>query len=107
MASAQTPRIGRDELIVVLKQCTTLDLKATFVPGQAGAAVRNLIRDCGEVELTVWPRMGSKCVSVWTELSARRREAPRGRHVGGRGAVNFRSVDTPKPRVTSVRVDPR
>ncbi|KAH6924441.1 hypothetical protein HPB50_017521 [Hyalomma asiaticum] len=50
----QTPRIGRDELIVVLKPRTTLDLKATFVPGQAGAAVRNLIRDCGEVELTVW-----------------------------------------------------
>lgn len=51
----QTPRIGRDELIVVLKPRTTLDLKATFVPGQAGVAVRNLIRDCGEVELSVWP----------------------------------------------------
>ncbi|KAH7961038.1 hypothetical protein HPB52_001223 [Rhipicephalus sanguineus] len=51
----QTPRIGRDELIVVLKPRTTLDLKETFVPGQAGAAVRNLIRECGEVELTVWP----------------------------------------------------
>ncbi|KAH7939727.1 hypothetical protein HPB52_016569 [Rhipicephalus sanguineus] len=51
----QTPRIGRDVLIVVLKPRTTLDLKETFVPGQAGAAVRNLIRECGEVELTVWP----------------------------------------------------
>ncbi|KAH6944170.1 hypothetical protein HPB50_002189 [Hyalomma asiaticum] len=51
----QTPRIGRDELIVVLKPRITLDLKATFVPGQAGAAVRNLIRDCGELEFTIWP----------------------------------------------------
>ncbi|KAH6925775.1 hypothetical protein HPB50_009861 [Hyalomma asiaticum] len=46
---------GSDQLIVVLKPRATLDLKVTFVPGQAGPAVRNLIRDCGEVELNVWP----------------------------------------------------
>ncbi|KAH6929171.1 hypothetical protein HPB50_023970 [Hyalomma asiaticum] len=51
----ETPRIGRDELIVVLEPRTTLDLKATFVPGQAGNALRNLVRDCGEVEVIVWP----------------------------------------------------
>ncbi|KAH9378814.1 hypothetical protein HPB48_001696 [Haemaphysalis longicornis] len=50
-----TPHIGRDELIVVLKPSTTLDLKATFAPGQVGSAVRNLLRECGNVELSVWP----------------------------------------------------
>lgn len=51
----QTPRLGRDELIVVLKPRATLDLKASFAPGQAGVAVRSAIRDCGEVKLSVWP----------------------------------------------------
>ncbi|KAH9379045.1 hypothetical protein HPB48_001651 [Haemaphysalis longicornis] len=50
-----TPHIGRDELIVVLKPSTTLDLKAPFAPGQVGSAVRNLLRECGNVELSVWP----------------------------------------------------
>ncbi|KAH9381945.1 hypothetical protein HPB48_013582 [Haemaphysalis longicornis] len=50
-----TPHIGRDELIVVLKPNTTLDLKATFAAGQVGSAVRNLLRECGNVELSVWP----------------------------------------------------
>ncbi|KAH9364511.1 hypothetical protein HPB48_021237 [Haemaphysalis longicornis] len=50
-----TPHIGCDELIVVLKPSRTLDLKATFAPGQVGSAVRNLLRECGKVELSVWP----------------------------------------------------
>ncbi|KAH9372832.1 hypothetical protein HPB48_010982 [Haemaphysalis longicornis] len=50
-----TPHIGRDELIVILKPSTTLDLKATFASGQVGSTVRYLLRECGNVELSVWP----------------------------------------------------
>lgn len=54
--------------------------------GQAGVAVHNLIRDCGEAELSVWPVWDQNVLhSVWTEPSARGQEAPRGRHAGGRG----------------------
>ncbi|KAL3187454.1 hypothetical protein MRX96_024967 [Rhipicephalus microplus] len=38
-----TPRIEEDDIIVVLKPRETLDLKATFGPGQAGAAVRSIL----------------------------------------------------------------
>ncbi|KAL3243520.1 hypothetical protein MRX96_047423 [Rhipicephalus microplus] len=38
-----TPRIEEDDIIAVLKPRETLDLKATFGPGQAGAAVRSIL----------------------------------------------------------------
>ncbi|KAL3253722.1 hypothetical protein MRX96_054501 [Rhipicephalus microplus] len=38
-----TPRIEEDDIIVVLKPRETLDFKATFGPGQAGAAVRSIL----------------------------------------------------------------
>ncbi|KAH7936422.1 hypothetical protein HPB52_023407 [Rhipicephalus sanguineus] len=38
-----TPRIEKDDIIVVLKPRETLDIKAAFGPGQAGAAVRSIL----------------------------------------------------------------
>lgn len=49
-----TPRIEKD-IIVVLKPRETIDLKATFGPGQAGAAIRSIIGDDASVGLVVWP----------------------------------------------------
>ncbi|KAL1487076.1 hypothetical protein MTO96_031120, partial [Rhipicephalus appendiculatus] len=54
-----TPRIEKDNIIVLLKPRETLDLKATFGPGPAGAAVRSIIgadasaktRPCGNTRL--------------------------------------------------------
>ncbi|KAH7959964.1 hypothetical protein HPB49_015596 [Dermacentor silvarum] len=50
-----TPRIEKDGIIVVLKPRETIDLKATFGPGQAGAAIRSIIGDDASVGLVVWP----------------------------------------------------
>ncbi|KAL1465931.1 hypothetical protein MTO96_043045, partial [Rhipicephalus appendiculatus] len=50
-----TPRIEKDDIIVVLKPRETLALKATFGPGQAGAAVRSIIGADASVGLAVWP----------------------------------------------------
>ncbi|KAH6939936.1 hypothetical protein HPB50_022674 [Hyalomma asiaticum] len=51
-----TPRsIEKDDIIVVLKPRETLDLKATFGPGQAGAAVRSILGADASVGLAVWP----------------------------------------------------
>ncbi|KAH6922053.1 hypothetical protein HPB50_008387 [Hyalomma asiaticum] len=50
-----TPRIEKDDMIVVLKPRETLDLKATFGPGQAGAAVRSILGADASVGLAVWP----------------------------------------------------
>ncbi|KAH8022425.1 hypothetical protein HPB51_024419 [Rhipicephalus microplus] len=38
-----TPRVEKDDIIMVLKPRETLDLKATFGPGQPGAAVRSIL----------------------------------------------------------------
>ncbi|KAL3217060.1 hypothetical protein MRX96_032631 [Rhipicephalus microplus] len=54
-----TPRIEEDDIIVMLKPCETLDLKATFGPGQAGAAVRSILGADASVGLAVWPPLGS------------------------------------------------
>ncbi|KAH6923797.1 hypothetical protein HPB50_007148 [Hyalomma asiaticum] len=50
-----TPRIEKDDIIVVLKPRETLDLKATFGPGQAGAAVRSILGADASVGLAVCP----------------------------------------------------
>ncbi|KAH8026392.1 hypothetical protein HPB51_020376 [Rhipicephalus microplus] len=50
-----TPRIEEDDVIVVLKPRETLDLKATFGPGEAGAAVRSILGADASVGLAVWP----------------------------------------------------
>ncbi|KAH7961395.1 hypothetical protein HPB52_008796 [Rhipicephalus sanguineus] len=50
-----TPRIEKDDIIVVLKPRETLDIKATFGPGQAGAAVRSILGADASVGLAVWP----------------------------------------------------
>ncbi|KAH8030781.1 hypothetical protein HPB51_011621 [Rhipicephalus microplus] len=50
-----TPRIEKDDIIVVLKPRETLDLKATFGPGQAGAAVRSILGANASVGLAVRP----------------------------------------------------
>ncbi|KAH8023223.1 hypothetical protein HPB51_011549 [Rhipicephalus microplus] len=50
-----TPRIEEDDIIVVLNPRETLDLKATFGPGQAGAAVRSILGADASVGLAVWP----------------------------------------------------
>ncbi|KAH8035508.1 hypothetical protein HPB51_005790 [Rhipicephalus microplus] len=50
-----TPRIEKDHIIVVLKPRETLDLKATFGLGQAGAAVRSILGADASVALAVWP----------------------------------------------------
>ncbi|KAH6919377.1 hypothetical protein HPB50_029638 [Hyalomma asiaticum] len=50
-----TPRIEKDDIIVVLKLRETLDLKATFGSGQAGAAVRRILGADASVGLAVWP----------------------------------------------------
>ncbi|KAH8029474.1 hypothetical protein HPB51_000646 [Rhipicephalus microplus] len=50
-----TPRIEEDDIIVVLKPRETLDLKATFGPGQASAAVRSILGADASVGLAVWP----------------------------------------------------
>ncbi|KAL1475559.1 hypothetical protein MTO96_037200 [Rhipicephalus appendiculatus] len=48
-----TPRIEKDDIIVVLKPRETVDLKATFGPGEAGTAVRSIIGADASVELAV------------------------------------------------------
>ncbi|KAH6924172.1 hypothetical protein HPB50_013250 [Hyalomma asiaticum] len=50
-----TPRVEKNDIIVVLKPRETLDLKATFGPGQAGAAVRSILGADASVGLAVWP----------------------------------------------------
>ncbi|XP_077506277.1 uncharacterized protein LOC144115680 [Amblyomma americanum] len=40
-----TPRIGKEDIIVVLKPRETIDLKATLGPGQASAAIRSILGD--------------------------------------------------------------
>ncbi|KAH7972877.1 hypothetical protein HPB52_018278 [Rhipicephalus sanguineus] len=50
-----TPRIEKDDIIVVLKPRETLDIKAAFGPGQAGAAVRSILGADASVGLAVWP----------------------------------------------------
>ncbi|KAH8023675.1 hypothetical protein HPB51_015171 [Rhipicephalus microplus] len=50
-----TPRIKKDDIIVVMKPRETLALKATFGPGQAGAAVRSILGADASVGLAVWP----------------------------------------------------
>ncbi|KAH8020854.1 hypothetical protein HPB51_005381 [Rhipicephalus microplus] len=50
-----TPRIEEEDIIVVLKPRETLDLKATFGPAQAGAAVRSILGADASVGLAVWP----------------------------------------------------
>ncbi|KAL3238946.1 hypothetical protein MRX96_048012 [Rhipicephalus microplus] len=73
-----TPRIEEDDIIVVLKPRETLDLKATFGPGQAGAAVRSIPGADASVGLAVWPPLGSKFTCVHAQISGRRRETPPG-----------------------------
>ncbi|KAL3224587.1 hypothetical protein MRX96_049472 [Rhipicephalus microplus] len=72
------PRIEEGDIIVVLKLRETLDLKATFGPGQAGAAVRSILGADASVGLAVWPPLGSKCTCVHAQISGRRRETPPG-----------------------------
>ncbi|KAL3200986.1 hypothetical protein MRX96_043168 [Rhipicephalus microplus] len=50
-----TPRIEEDDVIVVLKPRETLDLKATFGPGEAGAAVRSILGADASVGLVCIP----------------------------------------------------
>ncbi|KAH8025825.1 hypothetical protein HPB51_012147 [Rhipicephalus microplus] len=50
-----TPRIEKDDIIVVLKPRETLDLEATCGPGQACAAVRSILGADATVGLAVWP----------------------------------------------------
>ncbi|KAH8008777.1 hypothetical protein HPB51_004167 [Rhipicephalus microplus] len=50
-----TPHMEEDDIIVVLKPRETLDFKATFGPGQAGAAVRSILGADASVGLAVWP----------------------------------------------------
>ncbi|KAH6939503.1 hypothetical protein HPB50_018643 [Hyalomma asiaticum] len=50
----RTPRIEKADIILVLKPRETLDLKATFGPGQAGAAVRSILGADASVGLAVW-----------------------------------------------------
>ncbi|KAH8024191.1 hypothetical protein HPB51_022252 [Rhipicephalus microplus] len=50
-----TPRIEKDDIILVLKPRETLNLKATFGPGQAGAAVHSILGVDASVGLAVWP----------------------------------------------------
>ncbi|KAL3205064.1 hypothetical protein MRX96_011379 [Rhipicephalus microplus] len=57
-----TPRIEEDDIIVVLKPRETLDLKATFGPGQAGAAVRSILGADASVGLAVWPLWDQNCI---------------------------------------------
>ncbi|KAL3245887.1 hypothetical protein MRX96_058126 [Rhipicephalus microplus] len=73
-----TPRIEKDDIIVVLKLRETLDLKATLGSGQAGAAVRSILRSrrkCGTCGVAP---LGSKCTCVHAQISGRRRETPPG-----------------------------
>ncbi|KAL3221981.1 hypothetical protein MRX96_050132 [Rhipicephalus microplus] len=57
-----TPRIEEDDVIVVLKPRETLDPKATFGPGEAGAAVRSILGADASVGLAVWPLWDQNCI---------------------------------------------
>ncbi|KAH7981029.1 hypothetical protein HPB49_021033 [Dermacentor silvarum] len=50
-----TPRIGRDDLIVVLKPRASFDLKTVLPSERAGDAVRAFLGDCSPADLHVWP----------------------------------------------------
>ncbi|KAH7937898.1 hypothetical protein HPB49_017382 [Dermacentor silvarum] len=50
-----TPRIGRDDLIVVLKPRASFDLKTVLPSERAGDAVRAFLGDCSAADLHVWP----------------------------------------------------
>ncbi|KAH7981421.1 hypothetical protein HPB49_023994 [Dermacentor silvarum] len=50
-----TPRIGRDDLIVVLKPRASFDLKTVLASERAGHAVRAFLGDCSAADLHVWP----------------------------------------------------
>ncbi|KAH9382275.1 hypothetical protein HPB48_013542 [Haemaphysalis longicornis] len=100
-----TPHIGRDELIVVLKPSTTLDLKATFAPGQVRSAVRNLLRECGNVELFVWPPAARRLLGGVT-LTVDGRQLPFRGHAKATGDV-CKGVITIDPNDTSASLKPK
>ncbi|KAH7936841.1 hypothetical protein HPB49_005707 [Dermacentor silvarum] len=53
-----TPRIGRDNLIIVLKPRASFDLKTVLPSECAGDGVRALLGDCSTADLLVWPVWG-------------------------------------------------
>ncbi|XP_049518699.1 uncharacterized protein LOC125943429 [Dermacentor silvarum] len=50
-----TPRIGRDDLIVVLKPSASFDFKTVLPSERASDAVRAFLGDCSAADLHVWP----------------------------------------------------
>ncbi|KAH7953057.1 hypothetical protein HPB49_004206 [Dermacentor silvarum] len=50
-----TPRMGRDDLIVVLKPRASFDLKTVLPSERAGDAERAFLGDCSAADLHVWP----------------------------------------------------
>ncbi|KAH7967009.1 hypothetical protein HPB49_021310 [Dermacentor silvarum] len=50
-----TPRIGRDDLIVVLKPRASFDFKTVLPSERAGDAVRAFLGNCSAADLDVWP----------------------------------------------------
>ncbi|XP_077485817.1 uncharacterized protein LOC144096826 [Amblyomma americanum] len=50
-----TPCIEKDDIVVVVKPRNTVDLKTTFGPGRAGAAVHSILGDDANAGLEVWP----------------------------------------------------
>ncbi|KAH7937109.1 hypothetical protein HPB49_007930 [Dermacentor silvarum] len=50
-----TPRIARDDLIVVLKPRASFDLKTVLPSERAGDAVRAFLGDCSAADLHMWP----------------------------------------------------
>ncbi|KAL3250302.1 hypothetical protein MRX96_055565 [Rhipicephalus microplus] len=50
-----TPRIRLDELVIVLKPKTTIDLHAAFGPGGIGTAVQRFAGSTTNAGISVWP----------------------------------------------------
>ncbi|KAH7958633.1 hypothetical protein HPB49_003594 [Dermacentor silvarum] len=89
-----TPRIGRDDLIVVLKPRALFDLKAALPSEHAVDAVRAFVGNCSAADLHVWP--------VWEQNVL---QLPFRGHAKASGDI-CRGVDNIDPAASSSSIKP-
>ncbi|KAL1476330.1 hypothetical protein MTO96_036584 [Rhipicephalus appendiculatus] len=61
------PRIAAEDFTIVLKPRVTVDLKATFQPGELGAKLTSHVHATTSDSISVWPMWEQNIIVVSTE----------------------------------------
>ncbi|KAH6946079.1 hypothetical protein HPB50_011583 [Hyalomma asiaticum] len=67
-----TPKMSAEDIIVVLKPCETLHLKAVFQTGDLGAAIAQYVGGEAGATLNAWPVLTQNLIFCRTQFMKRR-----------------------------------